>query len=73
MLSKSKLKQLKNLKKKEIAEKLERICTIAGIDGDAACKLGADDLEEDFDPVDYDRKMQQMFNDSYYEADDVDP
>ncbi|KAK3135231.1 hypothetical protein QOZ80_5BG0416370 [Eleusine coracana subsp. coracana] len=67
------LKQLKNLKKKEIAEKLERIRMIAGIGGEAACKLGADDLEEDFDPEEYDRKMQEMFNDSYYEADDVDP
>ncbi|CAL4901390.1 unnamed protein product [Urochloa decumbens] len=67
------LKHLKNLKKKEIAEKLERIRMIAGIEGDDACKLGADDLEEDFDPEDYDKKMQEMFNDSYYEADDVDP
>ncbi|CAN6337241.1 unnamed protein product [Urochloa humidicola] len=67
------LKHLKNLKKKEIAEKLERIRMIAGIEGDAACKLGADDLEEDFDPEDYDKKMQQMFDDRYYEADDVDP
>jgi protein KRI1 len=40
---------------------------------DATSKLGADDLEEDFDPEGYDRKMQEMFNDSYYEADDVDP
>jgi protein KRI1 len=56
-----------------LEEELEKICAIAGIDGDAACKLGADDLEEDFDPDDYDRKMQEMFNDSYYEADDVDP
>ncbi|KAL6841232.1 hypothetical protein ACP4OV_028750 [Aristida adscensionis] len=67
------LKHLKNLKKKEIAEKLERIRMIAGIDADAACKLGADDLDEDFDPEDYDRKMKQMFDESYYEADDVDP
>uniref|UniRef100_A0A0D9WHZ5 Kri1-like C-terminal domain-containing protein n=1 Tax=Leersia perrieri TaxID=77586 RepID=A0A0D9WHZ5_9ORYZ len=67
------LKHLKNLKKKEIAEKLERIQAIAGIDSDAACKLGADDLEDDFDPEDYDRKMQEMFNDNYYDADDVDP
>ncbi|CAD6338341.1 unnamed protein product [Miscanthus lutarioriparius] len=67
------LKHLKNLKKKEIAERLERIRMIAGIEGDAACKLGADDLEEDFDPEDYDKKMQEMFDDSYYEADDVDP
>ncbi|XP_052156122.1 uncharacterized protein LOC127773921 [Oryza glaberrima] len=67
------LKHLKNLKKKEIAEKLERIRMIAGIDSDAACKLGADDLEEDFDPEEYDRKMKETFNDNYYEADDVDP
>jgi protein KRI1 len=67
------LKHLKNLKKKEIAEKLERIRMIAGIEGDSACKLGADDLEEDFDPEDYDKKMQEMFDDSYYEANDVDP
>ncbi|EER90367.1 hypothetical protein BDA96_10G336700 [Sorghum bicolor] len=67
------LKHLKNLKKKEIAVKLERIRMIAGIEGDAACKLGADDLEEDFDPEDYDKKMQEMFDDSYYDADDVDP
>uniref|UniRef100_J3M8C5 Kri1-like C-terminal domain-containing protein n=1 Tax=Oryza brachyantha TaxID=4533 RepID=J3M8C5_ORYBR len=67
------LKHLKNLKKKEIAEKLERIRMIAGIDSDGACKLGADDLEEDFDPEEYDKKMKATFNDSYYEADDVDP
>ncbi|KAF6990748.1 hypothetical protein CFC21_007910 [Triticum aestivum] len=67
------LKHLKNLKKKEIAEKLEKIRMIAGVEGEAACKLGADDLEEDFDPEDYDRKMQEMFDDSYYGADEVDP
>lgn len=67
------LKHLKNLKKKEIAEKLEKIRMIAGIEGDAACKLGADDLEEDFDPEDYDRKMREMFNENYYGADEVDP
>ncbi|KAM0855506.1 hypothetical protein ACQ4PT_049720 [Festuca glaucescens] len=47
------LKHLKNLKKKEIAEKLEKIRMVSGIEGDTACKL-ADDLEEDFDPDDYD-------------------
>uniref|UniRef100_A0ACD5VZJ9 Uncharacterized protein n=1 Tax=Avena sativa TaxID=4498 RepID=A0ACD5VZJ9_AVESA len=59
------LKHLKNLKMKEIAEKLEKIRTIAGIEGDAACKLGADDLEEDFDPEDYDRKMREMFDEKF--------
>jgi protein KRI1 len=67
------LKHLKNLKKKQIAEKLEKIRMIAGIQGDAACKLGADDLEEDFDPEDYDKKMREMFDDKYYGADEVDP
>jgi protein KRI1 len=67
------LKHLKNLKRKEIFEKLEKIRMIAGIEGDAACKLGADDLEEDFDPEDYDRKMREMFDDKYYGADEVDP
>lgn len=46
---------------------------VAGIEGGAACKLGADDLEEDFDPEDYDRKMQVMFDDNYYGAEEVDP
>lgn len=67
------LKHLKNLKKKEIAEKLAKIQMVAGIEGGAACKLGADDLEEDFDPEDYDRKMQVMFDDNYYGAEEVDP
>uniref|UniRef100_A0ACD5TGA6 Uncharacterized protein n=1 Tax=Avena sativa TaxID=4498 RepID=A0ACD5TGA6_AVESA len=67
------LKHLKNLKMKEINEKLEKIRMIAGIEGDAACKLGADDLEEDFDPEDYDRKMREMFDENYYGADEADP
>jgi protein KRI1 len=67
------LKHLKNVKKKEITEKLEKIRIIAGIERDAACKLGADDLEEDFDPEDYDRKMRETFDEKYYGANVVDP
>ncbi|KAJ4970149.1 hypothetical protein NE237_003248 [Protea cynaroides] len=70
---KEELKHLKNLKKKEIMEKLDKIRAIAGIADDGACALEEDDLEEDFDPEDFDRKMKQMFDENYYEAADADP
>ncbi|XP_008792541.2 protein KRI1 homolog [Phoenix dactylifera] len=69
---KEELKHLKNLKKKEIQEKLEKIRAIAGIGVDGACKLDEDDLEEDFDPEDYDKKMKEMFDVDYYNAEDAD-
>lgn len=67
------LKHLKNLKKREIQEKLDRIKRIAGIGDAAGCNLGALDLEEEFDPDDYDKKMQEVFGSDYYEATDADP
>ncbi|XP_042509770.1 protein KRI1 homolog [Macadamia integrifolia] len=70
---KEELKHLKNLKKKEIMEKLGKIRSIAGISEGGACELDEDDLEEDFDPEEFDRKMKQMFDEDYYEAEDVDP
>lgn len=70
---KEELKHLKNLKKKEIQEKLEKIRAIAGIGDDGTVKLDEDDLEEDFDPEEYDKKMKEMFGDVYYDAEDVDP
>lgn len=69
---KEELKHLKNLKKKEIQEKLEKIRAIAGIE-DGDCKINADDLEEDFDPEEYDRKMREVFDTRYYDAEDADP
>jgi protein KRI1 len=66
------LKHLKNLKKKEIQEKIERIKKVAGIGDAAECNLGALDLEEEFDPEDYDKKMQEVFGSDYYEATDED-
>ncbi|KAL0438066.1 UNVERIFIED_CONTAM: protein KRI1 [Sesamum latifolium] len=65
--------KLKNLKKKEINEKLEKIRKVAGIEKDGSGFLDEDDLEEDFDPEEYDRKMSEAFGDGYYEAEDVDP
>ncbi|KAF9603238.1 hypothetical protein IFM89_034571 [Coptis chinensis] len=70
---KEELKHLKNLKKKEIEEKLEKIRAIAGLTEDGTCKLNVDDLEEDFDPEEYDRKMNEMFDVDYYQAEEVDP
>lgn len=70
---KEELKHLKNLKKKEMKEKLKKIRESAGIGEDRACLLNVDDLEEDFDPDEYDRKMKAAFNDDYYDADDADP
>lgn len=70
---KEELKHLKNLKKKEIQEKLEKIRAIAGIGVDGACELDEDDLEEDFDPEEYDKRMKEMFDVDYYNAEDADP
>lgn len=62
------LKRLKNLKKQEIFNKLKQIQEITGNKN-----VGIDDidLEGEFDPNDYDDKMQKMFNDEYYEAEDA--
>ncbi|KAL2915250.1 Kinetochore protein Spc24 [Polyrhizophydium stewartii] len=62
------LKRLKNLKMEELRERLTKIRDMAG--GDV---VGFDvvDLEKDFDPNDYDSKMQQAFSDSYYNAEDA--
>ncbi|KAG5525017.1 hypothetical protein RHGRI_031638 [Rhododendron griersonianum] len=70
---KEELKHLKNLKKKEMKEKLRKIMDTAGIGEDRVCPLDVDDLEEEFDPEEYDRKMKEAFDDEYYGAEDVDP
>ncbi|KAK4359055.1 hypothetical protein RND71_021284 [Anisodus tanguticus] len=70
---KEELKRLKNLKKKEMKEKLEKIKETAGIGDDVDCLLDVGDLEEEFDPDEYDRKMKKAFGDAYYDADDINP
>ncbi|KAI3848905.1 hypothetical protein MKX03_030192 [Papaver bracteatum] len=62
------LKHLKNLKKKEIMEKLDKIQAIGGLTEGEACALDLDD----FDPEEYDKKMKKTFNDDYYNAEDAD-
>lgn len=51
---KEEIKRLKNLKKKEIEDKLRQIRAVAG---DDTLKLGADELDEDFDEAKYDERM----------------
>ncbi|XP_019198195.1 PREDICTED: protein KRI1 homolog [Ipomoea nil] len=70
---KEELKRLKNLKKKEMREKLQKIKEIAGIGEDGDCLLDEDDLEEEFNPEEYDKKMKNAFGEAYYEAEDVNP
>lgn len=70
---KEEVKRLKNLKKKEMNEKLTKIREIAGIGEEGGWRLDVDDLEEEFDPEEHDRKMKEAFDDEYYEANDVDP
>ncbi|KAL2944049.1 Protein KRI1-like protein [Bienertia sinuspersici] len=65
------VKRLKNLKRKEIQEKLSKISEIAGID-EKCIPLNEDDLEEDFDPEKFDKKMNEAFGKDYYEKEDDD-
>eukprot|EP00092_Neocalanus_flemingeri_P024471 GFUD01026538.1.p1 GENE.GFUD01026538.1~~GFUD01026538.1.p1 ORF type:complete len:728 (+),score=313.41 GFUD01026538.1:48-2231(+) len=58
-IKKEELKMLKNMKKKEIMEKLEKLKKITGNDD---MELNEEDIEGDFDPEKYDKKMQELFS-----------
>ncbi|KAF9581260.1 hypothetical protein BGW38_001782 [Lunasporangiospora selenospora] len=62
------LKRAKNLKKEEIFKKLKQIQEITGND-----TVGFDevDLDTDFNPEEYDRKMENVFSDKYYDENDA--
>lgn len=62
---KEELKQLKALKRKEIEDKLMKLKEITGNED---IKFNDIDLDGDFDPSEYDRKMMEIFNDDYYAA-----
>lgn len=62
---KEELKQLKALKRKEILNKIAQLKEITGNDD---IKLDEADLEADFDPAEYDRKMSEMFDEQYYDT-----
>ncbi|EPB77582.1 Krr1 family protein [Ancylostoma ceylanicum] len=59
---KQEIRELKKMKKAEIEKKLERLKKMAGDD----IPISIDDLEGDFDPKEYDKRMQQIFNEEYY-------
>jgi protein KRI1 len=77
------LKRLKNLKKEEIMEKLRKIHGMAGVslddikfkedEADQPGPFDEQDIDGDFDPDQYDSKMNQVFGDQYYELEEVWP
>ncbi|XP_037722586.1 protein KRI1 homolog [Drosophila subpulchrella] len=58
---------IKEIKRKEIEEKIRKLKAVTGND-----ELGFRDeeLEEDFDPAAHDRRMQELFDDEYYNVDE---
>lgn len=57
------MRRLRALKRQEIENKLKEIQQISGIDKD---KTAALNLDEDWDPDQYDKEMANVFNDDYY-------
>jgi protein KRI1 len=64
---KEEIKRLKSFKRKEIMEKLEKIKKITG---NHDLKLDVDDLDKDFDSEEYEKKMEKIFNDEFYQQED---
>ncbi|VDN25141.1 unnamed protein product [Gongylonema pulchrum] len=60
---KDEIRELKALKKSEIEEKLRKLRKLAG---DDSLPLSVDDLEADFDPTSYDKRMDEIFSSQYY-------
>ncbi|XP_010550840.1 PREDICTED: protein KRI1 homolog [Tarenaya hassleriana] len=64
------LKRLKNVKKKEIKEKMKKVLSIAGFKEGDECPINPKDLDDEFDPDEYDKMMKAVFDDEYYGEDD---
>ncbi|KAH7474205.1 Protein kri1 [Phytophthora ramorum] len=65
------LRRLKNLKQAEIQHKLKKVARLMGEDENTV-GLKPEDLEGDFDPEEYDKRMQAVFDEQYYDEDDDD-
>ncbi|XP_064476760.1 protein KRI1 homolog [Ornithodoros turicata] len=57
------INRLKALKRKEIKDKIEKLKEITGND---QLGFGDADIEADFNPEEYDRRMNDIFNSEYY-------
>ncbi|VDN55461.1 unnamed protein product [Dracunculus medinensis] len=66
-IKKNEIRELKTMKKKEIEEKLRKLKQLAG---DDELPLNIDDLEADFNPAEYDKRMKELFNNQYYDKGD---
>ncbi|KAJ4721556.1 protein KRI1-like [Melia azedarach] len=73
MERKEELKHLKNLKKKEMKERMKKVMAIAGFKEEEELPLNLKDLDDEFDPEEYDRMMKSVFDEKYYGAEDLDP
>ncbi|GLT46536.1 hypothetical protein SLA2020_202820 [Shorea laevis] len=70
MERKEELKHLKNLKREDMKGKIKKVMEIAGIKEDDQCLFAIKDLEEEFDPNEYDKMMKAVFNEKYYATED---
>ncbi|KAI9990211.1 hypothetical protein PInf_021017 [Phytophthora infestans] len=65
------LRHLKNLKQAEIEQKLKKVARLMG-EAEGTAGLKPEDLEGDFDPEEYDKRMQAVFDEQYYDENDDD-
>ncbi|VDD89582.1 unnamed protein product [Enterobius vermicularis] len=65
---KDEIRELKALKRKEIEAKLQKLKQLAGDD----IEINFNDIEDDFDPAVYDKRMEAIFNKEYYDKGDED-
>ncbi|CAJ0573156.1 unnamed protein product, partial [Mesorhabditis spiculigera] len=64
---KKEIAEMKRMKKDEINKKLAKLRRLAGDD----VPLSVDDLEGDFDPAEYDRRMKEVFDQHYYDNEEA--
>jgi protein KRI1 len=62
------IKRLKNLKRMEIAAKIDRLRRVSG---KKELKLSEEDLEKEFDPDEYERRMQELFDEDWCGPDEA--
>ncbi|KAK9234221.1 KRI1-like family C-terminal-domain-containing protein [Lipomyces kononenkoae] len=67
------LARYKQLKVKDVMNKLQRIKDIVGLRADEQLDIAAEDLETDFHDEEWDEKMQRAFGDEFYGRKDKKP